>query len=122
MIGGMGRSNREEIPLEKLEKAREIFAAMHAATADAVDACKAAKTDSIRIDGWFTLGQALDQTLAAVRKIAGPASRVHTLDAMDIYEPQHKARLAARKKNRATDGQKLNAAENQARYNRKKKQ
>lgn len=121
-MAAMGRSNREEIPLDKLEKAREILAAMHAATADAVDACKNAGTDSIRVDGWFTFGQALDSALAAVRKIAGPASKVHTLDAMDIYEPQHKARLAARKKNRANDDEQLNAAEAKAAYNRKKKQ
>lgn len=117
----MGRSNREEIPLDKLEKAREILAAMHAATAEAVDACKNAGTQSIRVDGWFTFGQALEQALAAVRKIAGPAAKVHQLEALDIYQPQHKARLAARKKNRAADAQKLNAAEKQAAYNRKKK-
>lgn len=117
----MGRCNREEIPLEKLEKALEIIAAMHDATAEAVDLCKASKTDGIRMDGWFTLGQALKEALAAVRKYAGPVAKVHRLDAMDIYLPQHKARLAARKKNRATDEQKLNAAEKQAAYNRKKK-
>jgi hypothetical protein len=119
--GGMGRANKEEIPLENLEMVRDILAAMHHAAAEAVDAVKD-NHRNIRIDGWFTLGQSLQQALAQVCKFAGPGAEVHQMDALDIYEPQHHERLASRKKTQRGDANKLKAAENKAHYNRRKKQ
>jgi len=121
IIGVMGRANKEEIPLEKLEMVRDILAAMHHAADEAVDAVKD-NNRNIRIDGWFTLGQSLQQALAQVCKFAGPGAEIHQMDALDIYEPQHHERLLARKKTQRSDAKEIRAAENKADYNRRKKQ
>jgi hypothetical protein len=121
MIGGMGRANKEEIPLDKLEMVRDILAAMHHAADDAVESVKTNKRN-IRMDGWFTLGQSLQQALAQVCKFAGPGAEVHEIDALAIYEQHHRERLAARKSTQRDHGDGIKAAENKVDYNRRKKQ
>jgi len=117
----MGRANKEEIPLAKLEMVRDILAAMQHAADEAVESVKTNKRN-IRMDGWFTLGQSLQQALAQVCKFAGPGAEVHEIDALAIYETQHHERLAGRKKTQRGDANKVKAAENQVEYNRRKKQ
>jgi hypothetical protein len=119
--GGMGRANKEEIPLEKLQLLRHILGAMATAADDAVKQVET-KERNVRMDGWFTLGQSLQQALAQVCKFAGPGAEVHEIDALAIYEAQHHERLASRKKTQRGDANKLKAAENKAEYNRRKKQ
>jgi len=119
--GGMGRANKEEIPLEKLQLLRDILSAMATAADDAVKQVET-KDRNVRMDGWFTLGQSLQQALAQVCKFAGPGAEVHEIDALAIYEAQHHERLASRKKTQRGDANKLKAAKNKAEYNRRKKQ
>jgi hypothetical protein len=119
--GGMGRANKEEIPLEKLQLLRDILGAMATAADDAVKQVET-KERNVRMDGWFTLGQALQQALAQVCKFAGPGAEVHEIDALAIYEQHHRERLAARKSTQRDHGDGIKAAENKVDYNRRKKQ
>jgi hypothetical protein len=73
-------TQKQFIPIEKIEQVVTVLACLQRVAADAVTQLNAADLKGFQMEGWTTLCRGMEYTADQLSKLAGPADPIHQID------------------------------------------